>query len=59
MMMTMKTLINSLNCLFLSKISHEMNRLEYYNRQKDSWDENEIQSLKSEYEKEKDSLKFY
>lgn len=29
-----------------------MNRLEYYNRQKDSWDENEIQSLKSEYEKE-------
>ena len=29
-----------------------MNRLEYYNRQKDSWDENEIQSLKDEYEKE-------
>lgn len=29
-----------------------MNRLEYYNRQNHSWDENEIQSLKSEYEKE-------
>ena len=29
-----------------------MNRLEYYNRQKDSWDENEIQYLNSEYEKE-------
>ena len=27
-----------------------MNSLEYYNRQKDSWEDNEIQQLKSEYE---------
>jgi hypothetical protein len=27
-----------------------MNSIEYYNRQKCSWDENEVQSLKSEYE---------
>ena len=32
------------------KCNYNMNRLDYYNRQKDAWDDNEIQNLRTEYE---------